>query len=119
VWAVVPAIESLATGGIVAAVLVAAKFLVDYWRRAAVSGDSLSEQRVGHLMDDFEAFRKRVEIERLATDSELRALRSELSDYRVELAAAREALRRCARESHDLKLEVDRLSAEVERINGG
>lgn len=101
-----------------AAVLVAAKFLVDYWKATASDGDALGEKRIEHLLGDFEAYRQRAELERLATDAEVRALRSELADYRSELVAAREALRRCARESHELKLEVDRLSAQVEALTG-
>ncbi len=120
-----PSIEHVTTGGVIASIIGACGWLLTRFRTAVVDGEALADKRIEALTADFAAYRQRVELDQRATTAELVALRSELADYRAELARAREqhdaelaeardALRACKRETHRCRLEIDRLTAQMD-----
>lgn len=113
-----PSVDQVTTGGIVAAIIGACGWLLARFRTAVVDGEALADQRMDALTADFSAYRDRVELERVATAAEMKALRSEVDDYRVELVETRKQLRICRADGHANRLEIDRLRAEISRLGG-
>ena len=109
-------IESLATGGIIGAVLLGANWLVRWFKSAATDGENLADKRVSALLEDFTSLRERFRLDQAATDAELRSLRLELADYRVDLTHAREQERECRSELHKVRLRLETVEAELQRL---
>lgn len=110
-----PGVESWATGGIVGLILIACATLIKWFRSATEDGETLAEQRISALLADFEGYRDRTRSQEAITDAEIRGLRSELIEARMELAAVMSQLRKSETETHALQLHVTALTDEVYR----
>lgn len=99
-----PTPEGFATGGIIAATLAAAGWLIRWFSGLATQGEDLAATRVAALTADFEAYRVR-------TKNELEAVHRELRDLR-------EAQRRCLNDSAIQAAELSAVKAELAALKG-
>jgi chromosome segregation ATPase len=111
-----PTSAQILTGGIVGAVLTGAGWLVNQFRSAANDGEDLADRRIASLTREFAEWRERQDAMGVAQRADMKALQSEVSDYRQELTAARRALRECDEKSHEQRLLIGQLRYEVEGL---
>lgn len=97
-----PSVDTITTGGVIAAVLGATTWLIRWFAGLATHGEDLADRRIAALTADFEAYRVRTQ--------------AELEGVHAELAQLREAQRVCLAESAAQAAQLAALRAELARL---
>jgi hypothetical protein len=97
-----PSVETVATGGVIASVLAATVWLINWFSGLATDGEKLADRRIAALTRDFDDYRAR-------TTAELTAVHEQL-------VVLREAQRRCLEDSAAMTVELISVRAELARM---